>query len=409
MMKFAHMGDCHIGAWRDQKLSDAAIKAFVKAVDKCIDENVDFVLISGDLFNTSLPGIDNLKMVVKKLKLLKDRNIPVYTIAGSHDFSPSGKTMLEVLEKAALVINVFKAEITDKRVLLSFTVDQKTGAKITGIIGKKGMLDKKYYEDLVKDNLEQEPGFKIFMLHTAIDEFKPRELERINSAPLNFLPRNFSYYAAGHVHYRFERTQQGYGTIVYPGPLFPTNFREIEDLGHGSFCIVDVDDSRNIRITHEPVKVYNVLCIKMNCDRKNPMQIEEMLKERIKTSEFFNTIVTIRLFGTLETGKPSDINFRDIFSMFYKKGAYFVMKSATMLSSREFEETDVEEKPGEDVEHDIIKEHLGQIKIPGMTAGKEEELTKKLIQLLDKEKEEGELVKEFESRISDETSKLFDI
>ena len=109
-MKFAHMADCHIGSWRDPKLKDTSTLAFNKAADKCIAEAVDFILISGDLFNTSFPRLDNLKTAVNALKKLKDRDIPVYIIPGSHDYSPSGKTMLDVLEEAGLFINVVKGE-----------------------------------------------------------------------------------------------------------------------------------------------------------------------------------------------------------------------------------------------------------------------------------------------------------
>jgi len=130
-MKFAHLADCHIGSWRDPKLKDISTIAFQKAIDKCMEENVDFILISGDLFNTSLPRIDNLKKVVSILKQLKDKNIPVYIIPGSHDYSPSGKTMLDVLEQAGLFVNVVKGEEIDGKLKLSFTIDQKTGAKIT--------------------------------------------------------------------------------------------------------------------------------------------------------------------------------------------------------------------------------------------------------------------------------------
>ena len=114
-MKFAHLADCHIGSWRDPKLRDISTEAFVKAVDTCIEKEVDFILIAGDLFHTSLPSIDRLKQTVIKLKQLKDKNIPVYIIAGSHDFSPSGKTMLDVLENAGLVIIYMTAENGNKR------------------------------------------------------------------------------------------------------------------------------------------------------------------------------------------------------------------------------------------------------------------------------------------------------
>ena len=165
------MADCHIGSWRDPRLRDASTKAFLKTVEICIEKQVDFVLIAGDLFNTALPGIDALKLVVTELKKLKDNNIPVYTIPGSHDFSPSGKTIIDVLENAGLLINVMKGKIIDEKLKLDFTAD-KTGAKITGIFGKKGMLEKSHYKSLLKKELEQEKGFKIFMFHTALSEFK---------------------------------------------------------------------------------------------------------------------------------------------------------------------------------------------------------------------------------------------
>src|SRR4030043_483171 len=129
-MRFAHMADCHIGAWNDPKMRQASIKAFERAVDICIKEGVDFVLIAGDLFNTSLPGIDSLKATVKKLRELKENDITVYVIPASHDFPPSGKTMLEVLEEAGLVINVSKGDFSNEKIVLKFTTDKKTGARI---------------------------------------------------------------------------------------------------------------------------------------------------------------------------------------------------------------------------------------------------------------------------------------
>ncbi|HLD86479.1 MAG TPA: metallophosphoesterase, partial [Candidatus Nanoarchaeia archaeon] len=101
-MRFAHMADCHIGSWRDPKLKDISTHAFVRAIDLCIKKQVDFIIIAGDLFNTSFPRLDNLKIVVQKFKQLKDLGIGVYIVPGSHDYSPSGRTMLDVLEEAGL-------------------------------------------------------------------------------------------------------------------------------------------------------------------------------------------------------------------------------------------------------------------------------------------------------------------
>lgn len=409
-MKFGHLADCHIGSWRDQKLREISLKAFIKAMDECIKRNVDFILVSGDLFHTALPAIDNLKYVVKKLKELKDRGIPVYGVAGSHDHSASGKTMIDVLEHAGLFINVFKGKVEADQLTLDFTVDKKTGAKLTGIKGKKGMLDKRYYEHLNKRNLEAEKGFKIFLFHTAVDELKPKELEKIESAPLSYLPKGFDYYAGGHVHYIFEEKKPGYGMIAYPGALFPANFFELEKYGRGGYYIVDADEkTRQLSLKWNPVQIKSTMNIRIDCDNRNPKQVEEEILEKIKGKEFINTIVLIRVIGCLSAGKPSDINFKNIFEILNQKSAYFVMKSTSMVTSQEFADVKVDADSVEDAESLIIEEHLGRIRTDGFLPKKEKELIENLMKILSAEKEEGEKVADFEKRIIEDAEKVIEI
>ncbi len=400
-MKFAHFADCHIGSWREPKLKEISTMAFVKSVDLCIEKRVDFVLIAGDLFNTSLPSIDMLKETVVKLKELKDNKIPVYVIAGSHDYSPSGKTMLDVLESAGLFVNVGKGEVVDGKIKLNFTVDEKTGVKITGMMGKKAGLERVYYENLIRENLENEEGYKIFMFHSAITELKPKSMEKIDSRPLSFLPKKFDYYAGGHPHFVFSEKIEGYGTIAYPGPLFPNNFKELEELSKGGFFIV-TDNS----VEWQPVQIYNTEHIKVECEHRKPEDVEREILDGISKKEFINTIVTLRLSGVLECGKPSDIDFKEIFKRLYEKSAFFVMKNTNALSTKEFEEVKVSASSIEDIEEDIIKEHAGQIEIEDFSP---ELVTKELMNVINKEKDEGEKVGDFEKKVSDEVKKILGV
>lgn len=400
-MKFAHLADCHIGSWRDPKLRDSSTKAFVKTINKIKEEQVDFVLLSGDLFNTSHPPVDSLKIVVTKLKELKDSHIPVYIVAGSHDFSPSGKTMLDVLESAGFVINVAKGKVDENKLYLNFTVDEKTNAKITGMIGKKGGLEKSYYESLVRGPLEKEEGYKIFMFHTAITELKPQELEKMDSAPVSFLPKGFDYYAGGHVHIVDNKSLDGYKSIVFPGPLFPNSFSEIEKLQNGGFYIVEDGSAR-----YEPIVVNSVCSIKMDCGNKNPEDVEHELLKELKNKNFLNTIVTIRLFGQLKTGRPSDIDYKSIFKKFYDKGAFFVMKNTNKLTSREFEEVKVDTGSVEDVENKLIAENSGQSGI--FEPEKERKMIKELMHSLSSEKMDGENSADFEKRLKESMNKILE-
>jgi len=402
-MKFAHLSDCHIGSWKDPKLRNISTIAFLKAIDLCIEKRVDFILICGDLFDTSLPAMDLLKEVVAKFKQLKDLDILVYIIAGSHDYSPSGKTMIDVIENAGLFINVCKGKVIDNKLHLKFTIDRKTGAKITGLLGKKGQLERSFYENLYKDNLESESGFRIFMFHSGINEFKPEDLSEMDSSPLSLLPKGFNYYAGGHIHYVLQKKEKDYGLIAYPGPIFPNNFRELEKLEKGGFYIYE-----DGVLSWEPIQIYALFKISVDCSALSIQDVEKRIMDQIISKEFINTIVTIRLYGKLLSGRPSDINYREIFQEIYNKSAYFVMKNTAKLISPEFDSINVEIKSAQDIEDSIINEHLGQFKLENVSIDSEKKLIKELMTLLSQERKEGERLVDFEKRIKEETERLFE-
>ncbi|MCF7901638.1 exonuclease SbcCD subunit D, partial [Candidatus Woesearchaeota archaeon] len=367
-MKFSHIADVHIGSWRDPKMKVLGEEAFIKSIDLSIQEKVDFVLIAGDLFNTAIPGIDQIKTVIKKIKQLKNNNIPVYYIAGSHDYSPSGKTMLDIIEEAGLGINVTKGKIDeDGKLQLQFTTDKKTGAKITGLIGRRGMLEKQYYEQLDTKSLEQEEGFKIFMFHTSIDELKPEELKEMESNPITFLPKNFDYYAGGHVHIvtepgektvdglqnaEYEKfsqlAKQGYKYVIYPGPTFPANFGELEKLGTGGFYIYNEG-----KLERKPLKIKETINKKITFKEKTPDEAEEIIKEELKQINPENKIILLRIEGTLTIGTTSQIKIKEIIDKLYKDGAYYVMKNTTKIQSKEFEEITTTGANNEEIETKI--------------------------------------------------------
>ncbi len=395
-MKFAHMADCHIGSWRDPKLLDLSTRAFENAVDVCVEKNVDFILISGDLFNNALPGISQLRNVVIKLKELLDNNIPVYVVQGSHDFSPTGKTMLDVLESADLVRNVVKGEVKNKKLHLKFSKDS-SGAKVTGMPGKKGGLEKTYYEDLDREHLETESGFKIFMFHTALTELKSEELAQMDSSPISLLPKGFDYYAGGHVHEIIERDIEGYGKVVYPGPLFPNNFREIERLNHGGFYLYEDE-----KVEYVPLKLFDVKNISINCDDLSSEQAGAKAYDYVNDVQ--DKIVTLRFFGKLSSGKASEIGLGEITNKFYENGAYFVMKNTSALTTKDFEEIKVKDDSIENIEKQIIDEHAGSF------MGKDEEikLIRSLMSSFSQEFNDGERRTDYDERIREYAKKILE-
>ena len=82
MFKFAHLADVHLGANRNPILQEIERQVFNKTIDICIEEQVDFILISGDIFHIGIPDMSVVKNCVEKLRELHEQRIPVYIIFG---------------------------------------------------------------------------------------------------------------------------------------------------------------------------------------------------------------------------------------------------------------------------------------------------------------------------------------
>lgn len=411
-IKFSHFADCHIGSWRDEKLKTANLDAFKKGIDISLEKGVDFIIIAGDLFNTALPSIDQIKEVAEIFRKIKDASTPIYIIQGSHDFSPSGKTMIDVLEKAGLCKNVFIPSESEEGISLSVVTDEKTGIKLAGVIGRKGTLEKGLYEKLDRRRLEEETGQKIFLFHTALTEFKPSGLENMDSCDVASLPKNFNYYAGGHVHYIFEKDEPGFGKIVFPGPTFPNNFKELEELKQGGFYYVELDEDL-INTEYVPLNLFNIIPISLDCNDKTPFLVEQDLKE-IADQKFSGDvdsakrICLIRCHGRLIDGKTSDINFKEIFEYYYSKGAFYIMKNTAKLHSSDFKEVQTDLKSMEEIEKEVIESSAPEDS-KELILSSDNSFVTEVMKALDLSKEEGEKNEDFNERIKGNVENILNI
>lgn len=383
MVKFAHISDVHLGGWKQEPLQDLNFKSFQMAVDRCIKEKLDFVLIAGDLFDSAYPGIEILKKAFAEFRRLKNANIPCFIIAGSHDYSVSGKTFLDVLEKAGFSTNISKITEKDDKIIIDPVVHK--GVALYGYPGKKSGLE---IPDLRKIKLNDAPGmFKIFALHTTID--KAKGTLPIDAIETDLLPLA-DYYALGHLHIDFV-----YQNYVYPGPLFPNNFQELEDLKYGSFYIVDteLDDS----LKKVELKIKDI--IKFDIVLKDATTATQKIISEIERADIEDKILLLRLSGEIENGKNSDIKFNKIEEVAKEKGVYFVLKNTHDLKTKELE-LEVEIKDAENIEEETIKTYSE--KNPADFNKKIPEL----INSLQTEKQEGETTEVFNTRLMDEAKKI---
>ena len=379
------MADCHLGGWRNTEIQELNLESFRRAIDICIKEKVDFVLIAGDLFDSAYPPIEVLKEVFHIFSKLKEARIPCYIIAGSHDYSVSGKTFLDVLEKSGFCINVHNQEMKDDTIYLNPIIHENIA--IYGYPGRKSGLE---IQDIRKIKLNESPLFKIFMLHTTLNCVKGNiPMESVDESKLPYA----DYYALGHVHVDFQ-----YDKIVYPGPLFPNNFQELLDLQGGGFYIVDLE--KNNSLIRYDIKLKDVVIIELEI--KDALAATDIIISEINKRNLKDKIVLLKLKGKLEKGKTSDIGFSQIEEEIIKKGAYAYLKNNSDLKSEEAS-IEIETDKMEDIESQIINIVLKE------NPSKLNNLVLPLINALSMEKQEDEKTAIFESRLFDEIKKIVNI
>ena len=383
MVRFAHISDVHLGGWKQQPMQELNFQSFRKTIEICIEKKVEFILISGDLFDSAYPSIEILKETFSEFRKLKEARIPCFIIAGSHDYSISGKTFLDVLEKAGFCTNVMNIEENQDTIILNPTVYNNIA--IYGYPGKKSGLE---IQDLRKLRFNDSPGmFKIFMLHTTID--KAKGTLPVDSIETELLPKA-DYYALGHLHIDFQ-----YENFVYPGPIFPNNFQELEDLQYGRFYIVDTNSDEPLQKVE--LKIKDVVSI--DVETKNALTATEKIISEIEKREVEDKIVLLRVRGEIETGTSSDIKFSQIEEFATKKKAYFLLKNTHDLKTKEVE-MEIEVKDIDNVEDETINLYSGQ------NPSDFNKFIPQLINTLAIERQEGEKIESFNSRLLEETKKL---
>jgi DNA repair exonuclease SbcCD nuclease subunit len=421
LYKFAHITDCHLGSWRNPKLRDLNLQAFEKSISISIKEQVDFILITGDFFDVNIPQLAPVKRAVEILKQARDSGIAVYMIYGSHDFNTANISMIDILHSAELFIKPTEYQTNTNSVILKFFVDKNTGAKITGISGRKVGLDREIYEKLDKKNLEMEDGFKIFLLHKGIQEILPLDLNFRDSLPISLLPKGFDYYGGGHIHKRVEKKIDT-SMIVYPGPLFGSSFQDLEETAKGEkrgFYIISFD-KKILHCRFIEIKLVDILYNEIVSSKWNSEKLEVEMTKNISGLNVKNKIVLIKVKGKL-LGKRSNIDFGKFSLDISNKGALMSFINANNLSTDETNVIAVQSDNKFDIEREIFHESIKNFqseptlsdkvkkqinsKLTGKTG---ESISKSLLEILRNEKLENENTSTYDDRIFSFAKSVFD-
>ncbi|MDF2557469.1 MAG: repair exonuclease [Bacillales bacterium] len=235
-IRFLHAADLHLGAkFRDfqnlpKKYSDLLNKsgyvAFRKLIDKAIEEQVDFVIFAGDIYNVEDKNLKAQVEFQKGMKRLYEHSIPVYVIHGNHDFLGGTKFNLALPKN----VHVFSKQVEHKQL----TTKSGETVEMVGFSYSQNHISEKMVDQYFKLGIAD---FSIGILH---GNFGSRT-EHGNYAPFtigDLRAKDFQYWALGHIHKRDIVSTAPHA--VYPGSLVGRNRKETGEKG---FYLVTLDET----------------------------------------------------------------------------------------------------------------------------------------------------------------------
>lgn len=229
-MLIAHISDIHLGysQFNLEEREEDVYNAFAQAVDVSIGEGVKAVILAGDIFHTPRPEGSAIVRFGDQLKRLKERNIRVFFVLGEHDVSRvRGVPVPFAFHNLgfATYLGNGKLHEFDNTLLIGF--DKFRISEIDDLIHKLKDAD---------ENAKKFNGHRILVLHQGLLDFNKYAGEIAS----NDLPANFTYYAMGHYHDRYEQRFDSLGgPLAYPGSIEVTSSEGIRESEKG-FYIVDL-------------------------------------------------------------------------------------------------------------------------------------------------------------------------
>ncbi|MFJ7776779.1 exonuclease SbcCD subunit D [Streptomyces yangpuensis] len=117
-MRFLHTSDWHLGRrFHGEDLIDAQRKVLDHICETVRAEQVDALLVAGDIYDRAIPGLDAVRLFSDALHQLADLEIPTVMISGNHDSAHRLGVGARLLARARVHLRTDPADV-DTPVLL---------------------------------------------------------------------------------------------------------------------------------------------------------------------------------------------------------------------------------------------------------------------------------------------------
>ncbi|MCP4116958.1 MAG: DNA repair exonuclease [Desulfobacteraceae bacterium] len=239
MVKFIHTADIHLDsplkgleAHEDapvEEIRGATRRAFDNLIDLALGEEVDFILIAGDLYDGDWKDYNTGLFFAARMGRLAKAGIKVFIVSGNHDAAS------QITRAMPLPDNV---TLFSPRKPQSVKLDD-----LGVIIHGQSYSFRAVTENLALQYPRNDAGyFNIGLLHTSLtgreghEDYAPCTLDELKS-------KGYDYWGLGHVHRREIVSEDPW--IVFPGNL---QGRHIKETGAKGATLVTVEEGRIVGV-----------------------------------------------------------------------------------------------------------------------------------------------------------------
>lgn len=283
-LKFIHTADIHLGSFLhiggdslppalEKAIETATLEAFNRICDVAISHNVDFVAISGDLYDSEARSVKAISYFIDQCKRLEKANIHVFVIAGNHDPLRQRQELFKLPQNVKLLAG------SQPEICELLDDNERPIARVIGQSYTNTREQKKLHLDYrVADN----SIWNIALLHTQLEAPKSNYIP-CSVAELKDI-EDIHYWALGHIH-QPRILNNSFPYIAYPG--IPQG-RDFGEQGRGGCMLVELDPLEGGKITFIPTApvIYKRIDVYIDEDPDSLPQslddLEDMLTEHGK-------------------------------------------------------------------------------------------------------------------------------
>lgn len=326
-VKFVHFSDTHLGFSDLDKQNDEGINireqdfynSFRHIVNKIIEIRPAFAVHTGDLFHRTSPGNRTIVFAFNEIKRISAAGIPLYIIAGNHDYPKSIFT--------APIHGIFDG---DPNIKIFFNEHYETLETDNYILHALPHINEetRFKDECLKIKIMDRSKPNFLFMHLSVgrtylmDEFG----ERIFPTELLPVLKEFDYVGLGHWH-KFQHLQT-YGNVFYTGSTERLSEKEASD--KKGFAEVITDNKTEVKFYEIPVRIYGRVEINACYEKSKEIIIAE-LKEFNRITQA-QSIISV-LLNDLDPSQLFILSTKEINDIFPE--ALHVNISRTVINSSE--------------------------------------------------------------------------